>query len=110
MMSFKEQIIQGIPSQLPSIKMVNRNSNSAPKRKDILNQEEKKLALKNALRYFPKEWHIELAKEFLLELNEYGRIYMYRFKPDYEIYARSINDYPSINREAASIMLMIQNN
>ena len=110
MMSFKEQIIQGIPSQLPSIKMVNRNSNSAPKRKDLLNQEEKKLALKNALRYFPKEWHIELAKEFLLELNEYGRIYMYRFKPDYEIYARSINDYPSINREAASIMLMIQNN
>lgn len=110
MMNFKEQIIQGIPSYLPVIKPVNRNPSSAPKRKDILNLEEKKLSLKNALRYFPKEWHKELAKEFLLELNEYGRIYMFRFKPDYDIYARPIDEYPAVIKEAAAIMLMIQNN
>jgi urocanate hydratase len=109
-MHFKDQIIQGIPATLPSAKVQSSNANSAPKRKDILSAEEKKLALKNALRYFPKEWHSILAKEFLQELNEFGRIYMHRFKPDYAIYARPIDEYPSKINAAAAIMLMIQNN
>jgi urocanate hydratase len=109
-MNFKDQILQGIPKDLPLKKSYNSASNHAPKRKDILTLEEKKLAVRNALRYFPEAWHEELAKEFAEELNEYGRIYMYRFQPDYEIYARSITDYPAQCKQAAAIMLMIQNN
>ncbi|UJH68539.1 urocanate hydratase [Allomuricauda sp. SCSIO 65647] len=107
---FKEAILQGIPKELPKKRPHHRGGNPAPKRKDILTSEEKKLALRNALRYFPKEWHTELAPEFMEELNTRGRIYMYRFKPDYELYARPIGDYPAKNQQAASIMLMIQNN
>jgi urocanate hydratase len=109
-MSFQDQIIQGIPSVLPQKKERNPAVSHAPKRKDILTTEEKKLALRNALRYFPKEWHIELAAEFLKELMEFGRIYMYRFMPDYPMYARPIAEYPAQSRQAAVIMLMIQNN
>ena len=107
---FKKAIEQGIPAELPPFKSPAAEANRAPKRKDILTAEEKKLALRNALRYFPKSWHGELAKEFLQELNTYGRIYMYRFKPDYELYARPIEDYPAKCKKAAAIMLMIQNN
>ena len=109
-MSFQDQIIQGIPSTLPAKKKRNLSISHAPKRKDILSLEEKKLALKNALRYFPKEWHKELALEFLEELKDYGRIYMYRFLPDYAMYARPISEYPAHSKAAAAIMLMIQNN
>lgn len=108
--SFKETIKKGIPNELPSKKPYPKNGNPAPKRKDILSAEEKKLALKNALRYFPKTWHLELANEFAEELKVYGRIYMLRFKPDYKIYARPINEYPAKSIQAAGIMLMIQNN
>ncbi|MFL3662264.1 MAG: urocanate hydratase, partial [Polaribacter sp.] len=109
-MTFKEQILQGIPTILPAKKDYPKDANSAPKRKDILSVEEKKLAIKNALRYFPKAWHPELAKEFANELKEFGRIYMYRFKPDYQIYARPISEYPSETQQAAAIILMIHNN
>jgi urocanate hydratase len=109
-MTFKEQILQGIPSQLPSKKEYDANSNHAPKRKDMLTVDEKKLAVRNALRYFPEVWHKELAAEFAQELNEYGRIYMYRLKPDYKLFARSIDEYPANSQQAAAIMLMIQNN
>ena len=109
-MTFKEQILQGIPSILPAKKNYPTDANRAPKRKDILSNEEKQLAIKNALRYFPKEWHEELAHEFASELKEFGRIYMYRFKPDYKIYARSISEYPAKTQQAAAIILMIQNN
>lgn len=109
-MTFKEQILQGIPTKLPAKKNYAKDINRAPKRKDILSIDEKKLALKNALRYFPKDWHKELATEFARELNEFGRIYMHRFKPDYKIYARNIEDYPAKSKQAAGIMLMIQNN
>ena len=109
-MNFKEHILQGIPSQLPPKKEYNPHSNHAPKRKDILTVEEKKLAIRNALRYFPEAWHKELAVEFAQELSEYGRIYMYRFQPDYKMYARSIDEYPAQSKHAAAIMLMIQNN
>ena len=109
-LSFKDQIIQGIPAQLPAQKAYPGAANRAPKRKDILTNDEKKLAICNALRYFPEAWHEELSAEFLKELKAYGRIYMYRFKPDYEMYARPIKDYPSKSKKAASIMLMIQNN
>jgi urocanate hydratase len=109
-MLFQDQIRQGIPATLPPKKERNPNVSHAPKRKDILSAEEKKLALKNALRYFPKEWHRELAQEFLTELKEFGRIYMYRFMPDYKIYARPIAEYPASSQQAAAIMLMIQNN
>lgn len=109
-LSFKEQILQGIPTELPAKKAYPENANRAPKRKDILNHREKKLALENALRYFPKEWHTTLAEEFLNELNELGRIYMHRFKPAYKMYARPINEYPAQTQQAAGIMLMIQNN
>lgn len=109
-MNFQNQIIQGIPSTLPPKKERNPNISHAPKRKDILSPKEKKLALSNALRYFPKEWHQELAVEFLNELKEYGRIYMYRFMPDYRMYARPISEYPARSKQAAAIMLMIQNN
>ena len=109
-MSFQDQILQGIPSTLPPKKERNPAISHAPKRKDILSHEEKKLALRNALRYFPKTWHQELAGEFLEELERYGRIYMYRFMPDYEMYARPISEYPAKSRQAAAILLMIQNN
>ena len=101
-MSFKDQIIQGIPAELPAQKDYPQGANRAPKRKDILTKEEKKLAIRNALRYFPKGWHKELSAEFLKELKAYGRIYMYRFKPDYKIYARPIEAYPSKSRKAAA--------
>ena len=108
--SFKEQILQGIPDILPVKKEYNQQVNHAPKRKEILTEEEKKLALKNALRYFSPKHHKELLAEFKEELEKYGRIYMYRFKPDYEIYARSIEEYPGKSEQAKGIMLMIQNN
>ncbi len=109
-MTFKEQILQGIPTEIPAKKDYPKNANRAPKRKDILSIEEKQLAIRNALRYFPKEWHQELATEFAEELKEYGRIYMYRFKPEYKIYARPVSEYPAKSSQAAAIMLMIQNN
>ena len=109
-MTFKEKILQGIPKILPTKKDYPKDANSAPKRKDILSVEEKQLAIKNALRYFPKEWHEELATEFANELKEFGRIYMYRFKPDYKIYARPISEYPAETQQAAAIILMIHNN
>ncbi|WP_435625225.1 urocanate hydratase [Flagellimonas sp.] len=107
---FKSQILQGIPNQLPPPRAYPKSGNPAPKRKDILSIEEKKLAIRNALRYFPKGWHAELAREFASELQTYGRIYMHRFKPEYDIYARPIDEYPAKSRQAAAIMLMIQNN
>ncbi len=110
MNSFKENILAGIPNKIPQKKEYDPNINHAPKRKNILSEDEKKLALKNALRYFPKEHHQILATEFLHELKEYGRIYMYRFRPDYEMKARSIDDYPGKSLQAKAIMLMIQNN
>jgi len=109
-MNFKEAILQGIPEKLPEPKPYDPSVNHAPKRKDILTIEEKKLAVKNALRYFPKEWHDVLAPEFKEELEKYGRIYMYRFRPDYEMYARPIDEYPHKSVQAAAIMVMIQNN
>ena len=110
MMTFQNQILLGIPTELPINKRYPENANGAPKRKDILSVEEKQLAIRNALRYFPKDWHQELAVEFAEELKAYGRIYMYRFKPDYKIYARSISEYPARSSQSAAIMLMIQNN
>jgi urocanate hydratase len=107
---FKKQITEGIPSLLPAPKPFNQNLNHAPKRKDILNGAEKKLAIKNALRYFPEKFHLILAKEFADELKNYGRIYMYRFRPEYEIKARHLDDFPHRSRSAAAIMLMISNN
>lgn len=109
-MNFKQQILQGIPNELPQKKKYSKTDNHAPKRKDILSVAEKKLAIRNALRYFPKAWHEELIKEFTFELQTYGRIYMYRFKPDYTMYARPISEYPAKTLQAAGIMLMIQNN
>ncbi len=109
-MNFQDQIRQGIPSKLPPKKMRSASVSHAPKRKDILSLEEKKMALTNALRYFPADWHKELAAEFLDELKEYGRIYMYRFMPDYALVARPIFEYPAKTPQAAAIMLMIQNN
>jgi len=109
-MTFKEQILQGIPQQLPELKSFDSSLNPAPKRKQILNLKEKKLAIRNALRYFPKKWHNDLSVDFTKELNEYGRIYMLRFKPKYSIHARPLNEYPAKIDEAKSIMLMIQNN
>lgn len=107
---FKKQILQGIPTELPPTKPFDTKLNHAPKRKDILNPEEKRLALRNALRYFDKKHHAILAKEFAEELKAYGRIYMYRFRPEYSIYARPIADYPHQSKQAAAIMLMLQNN
>ena len=107
---FKEQILVGIPNDLPKNKPLNSNLSHAPKRKEILNKQEKHLALKNALRYFPKNHHKILSSEFADELEKYGRIYMYRFRPEYKIYARNIEEYPAKSKHAAAIMLMIQNN
>jgi len=109
-MTFKEQILQGIPLELPSKRSYPKDTNRAPRRKDILSIKEKQLAVKNALRYFPKKWHSELAAEFAEELQEFGRIYMHRFKPDYVFCARPISEYPAKSLQAAAIMLMIQNN
>ena len=108
-MTFKEEILQGIPAGLPEAKPYDKDINHAPKRKDILSPEEKVLALKNALRYFPKALHQDLAPEFAKELKDYGRIYMYRYRPSYKIYARPIDEYPAKSRQAAAIMAMIQN-
>jgi len=107
---FKSAIREGIPSQLPEKKSYNEDVNHAPRRKDILSKAEKKLAVQNALRYFSPEYHDTLSREFLDELLHYGRIYMYRFRPDYEMKARPIGDYPCKSMQAASIMMMIQNN
>ena len=109
-MTFQEQIVQGIPSVLPNIKLYEPEINHAPKRKEILSDEEKKLALKNALRYFEPQHHTTLLPEFKDELEKYGRIYMYRFRPDYRMYARPISEYPGKSEQAKAIMLMIQNN
>lgn len=108
--SFKEAIREGIPKEFPVRANHKRGNQSAPKRKDILSKTEKELAIKNALRYFPKAWHTELAQEFADELLDYGRIYMYRFKPAYEMHARPLSAYPARTPQAAAIMLMIQNN
>ena len=110
MMTFKEEIRQGIPAILPNKKEYDLEINHAPKRKSILSPEEKKLALRNALRYFDKRHHEILLPEFAEELEKYGRIYMYRFRPTYKMYARDINEYPGKSTQAKSIMLMVQNN
>ena len=110
-MTFQEEILAGIPAnELPEAKPYDKDINHAPKRKDILSAEEKVLALKNALRYFPEALHAQLAPEFAQELKDYGRIYMYRYRPSYKIYARPIDEYPAQSRQAAAIMAMIQNN
>ena len=110
MKSFKQVILEGIPEVLPPPKTFDSSVNHAPVRKDILNDEEKKQAISNALRYFPEHMHEVLAPEFLDELRKFGRIYMYRFRPEYEMFARSIEEYPHQSKKAAAIMLMIQNN
>jgi urocanate hydratase len=109
-LSFKELIIQGIPGELPEMPAFDSSINHAPKRKDILSPEEKKSAVRNALRYFPTKHHAVLAKEFYNELLQYGRIYMYRFRPSYTMYARTLNEYPFQSQQAGAVMLMIQNN
>ena len=106
----KADISQGIPNSIPPKKSYDPTVNHAPKRKEILTDEEKKLALRNALRYFPSNQHEELAKDFAEELKHYGRIYMYRYRPDYEMYARPISEYPGKCEQAKAIMVMIQNN
>ena len=110
MTHFQEEILAGIPEQLPEAKPYDPDINHAPKRKEILSAEEKVLALKNALRYFPEALHAQLAPEFAQELKDFGRIYMYRYRPSYTIYARPIDEYPARSRQAAAIMAMIQNN
>jgi len=110
MSGFKNSIIQGIPDNLPKFKQRLNDISHAPNRRDLLSKNEKALALKNALRYFPVKHHEILGSEFNDELNLYGRIYMYRFQPDYEMFARPITDYPGKSTQAKSIMLMIQNN
>ena len=107
---FQQEIRLGIPDTLPEAKAYDKEINHAPKRKDILTPEEKRLALRNALRYFPKHLHEQLAPEFMEELRQYGRIYMYRYRPGYDIHARPIDEYPHKSEQAAAIMLMIQNN
>lgn len=107
---FAEDIRVGIPDILPEPKPYDTVINHAPRRKEILTESERKLALRNALRYFPKKFHAVLAPEFAEELDAYGRIYMYRFRPDYDMYARPIDFYPHRSLQAAAIMLMIQNN
>lgn len=109
-LNFRNEILEGIPAVIPQAKAYDKSINHAPKRKEILTLQEKRLALKNALRYFPKEQHAELAGEFAKELEEYGRIYMYRYRPSYKITARSINDFPHKSTQAAAIMLMLSNN
>ena len=108
--TFQDEIKEGIPSDLPNPRWRNSKVSHAPNRKAVLNEEEKRLALKNALRYFPSAWHEMLIPEFKQELADYGRIYMYRFMPEHDIYSRSIDEYPAKSKQAAGIMLMIQNN
>ncbi len=108
--AFRHAILEGIPNELPAAQPYDPAINHAPKRKEILTVDEKKLALKNALRYFPEHLHHDLAPEFAEELNTYGRIYMYRYRPTYKIHARSIHDYPHQSKQAAAIMLMLSNN
>lgn len=109
-MTFAEEIIAGIGDTLPPARPYDDKINHAPRRKDILSPDEKRLAVRNALRYIPKHLHAELAGEFAEELERYGRIYMYRYRPSYRIYARDIKDYPHRSEQAAAIMLMITNN
>ncbi len=109
-LNFRNEILEGIPAQIPQAKAYDKSVNHAPKRKDILTLQEKRLSLKNALRYFPQEQHAALAPEFAKELEEYGRIYMYRYRPSYKITARSIYDFPHKSTQAAAIMLMLSNN
>ena len=108
--AFQAAILQGIPTALPTKHRFPAGVNRAPKRKDVLSKEEKHLAIRNALRYFPKKWQAELALEFAEELQDYGRIYMYRFKPNYALHARPLSDYPAKSQQAGALMLMIQNN
>ena len=108
--TFQDEIKEGIPNILPTLKPYDQSYNHAPKRKAILTKEEEKLALRNALRYFDKKFHSALIKEFKNELDQFGRIYMYRFRPDHKIYARPLEAYPAKSQQAAAIMLMIQNN
>ncbi|RZJ75817.1 MAG: urocanate hydratase, partial [Flavobacterium sp.] len=109
-MTFQQQIQEGIPAVLPQPQQYDAAINHAPKRKEILSAEEKKLALRNALRYFEPQHHEVLIKEFTEELETYGRIYMYRLRPEYKMYARPISEYPGKCEQAKAIMLMIQNN
>ena len=108
--AMRADILEGIPSDLPAKKEYDPAVNHAPRRKDILSSSEKKLALSNALRYFPAEQHAERTTEFAAELNEFGRIYMYRLRPDYPLYARPIDEYPGQCQQAKAIMVMIHNN
>ena len=110
MTDLKKTILQGIPTELPAKKNRNPKISHAPKRKDILTKEEKRLAIRNGLRYFPEHMHPTLASEFAEELKTYGRIYMYRFMPDYEIKARHLEDFPHKSKQAAAIQLMLSNN
>ena len=110
MTDIKKAILKGIPTRLPNKKSINLSISHAPKRKDILKKKEKKLAIRNALRYFPKHMHSTLAPEFAEELKNYGRIYMYRFMPDYEIKSRHLEDFPHKSKQAAAIQLMLSNN
>jgi urocanate hydratase len=110
MKDIKETILIGIPTEIPAKRALNKNISHAPKRKDILNKEEKRLAIRNALRYFPKAMHAVLAPEFAEELKTYGRIYMYRFIPDYEIKARRLEDFPHKSKQAAALQMMLSNN
>src|SRR4030065_1226536 len=110
MNDFRSEIREGIPGHLPAPKPYDPSVNHAPRRRDLLTTDEKKLALRNALRYFPVQLHGALAPEFAAELSERGRIYMYRYRPSYEIKARPLGDYPYKSVQAAAIMLMITNN
>ena len=110
MTDLKKAILEGITNKLPPKRSINPKINHAPKRKEVLTNEEKKLAIRNALRYFPKHMHPVLADEFANELKDYGRIYMYRFMPEYEIKARHLDEFPHKSKQAASIQLMLSNN
>ena len=107
---FKKAVRAGIPAELPEARPYDNSVNHAPRRKKILTPDEERLALRNALRYFPEKFHAVLAPEFAKELRDYGRIYMYRFRPVYDMYARPIDEYPARSRQAAAIMMMIHNN
>ena len=109
-MNFKQQVSEGIPNHIPEKRDYDSVVNHAPIREDVLNNNEKKLALKNALRYFDKKLHQQLVVEFKNELDKFGRIYMLRYRPNYQMYARPIDEYPHKSKQAAAIMLMIQNN
>ena len=110
MIDFSKEFEYGVPTELPPKKELDMSVDHAPKRPNVLNDKQKKLAVANSLRYFPEKWHEELAIEFSDELNNFGHIYMHRFRPDYEMYARPITEYPCNDKKAACIMLMIQNN